>query len=186
MNSWESFTFTIRPTSAIRDLIKLARESFSSFLRNEERGTASGLPFVSTHIRRGDRKTLSFSFPDRKVPTQNYIDAIESTWSRLHHSTKLPVVYLATDAPEALEEFVQSYDGVVYSLFTAPDPRLRALASPGEYYQNKFENLNLPSRITATSGMIVDLAVLSGLWPDNEGLAPDAVICALRLAFNFQ
>ena len=184
MHSWESFAFTIRPTSANRDLIKLARDSFSSFLRNEERGTASDLLFFSTHIRRGDRKTLSFSFPDRKVPTQDYIDAIKSAWSRLHHSNKLPAVYLATDSPEAHEEFVQSYDGAVYSLFTAPDPLLRAVASPGEYYQNRFENMNLRSRITATTGMIVDLAILSGLWPENEGLVPDAVICALRLAFD--
>jgi hypothetical protein len=109
------------------------------------------------------------------------VDAIKSLWSRLHHSDTLPAIYLATDSPEAHEEFVQSYKGVVFSLFTTPDSRLRALASPGEYYQNRFDELDLQSRITATRGMIVDLAVLSGLWSDEEVLVPDAVVCALRL-----
>jgi hypothetical protein len=176
----ESFTSTIFPTSANRALIKLARESFSAFLHDH--GTKSDLHFVTTHIRRGDRKTRSYSFPGRKVPAQNYIDAIQSTWSRLHHSKTFPAVYLATDSPEAHEEFIRSYEGVVYSLFTAPDSRLRALASPGEYYQNRFSELDLQTRITATSGVIVDLALLSGLWPDEEELVPNAVICAIRLA----
>jgi len=95
----------------------------------------------------------------------------------------LPAVYLATDSPEAHEEFVQSYQGAVFSLFTAADSRLRALASPGEYYQNRFNELDLRTRIFATRGVIVDLAVLSGLWPDEGNLVPDAVICALRSAF---
>ena len=180
-SAWSSFTSTVLPTSANRALIKLARESFSSILHDgHERETAPHLHFVSTHIRRGDRRTLSYSFPDRKIPVQNYVEAIESVWSRLHLSNRLPAVYLATDSPEAHEQFVQSYKGVVFSLFTTSDSRLRALASPGEYFQHRFEELDLQSRITATTGIIVDLAVLSGLWPDEGKLVPDAVVCALR------
>lgn len=164
-------------------MIELARESFSSFLHDgHDHGAASDLLFVSTHIRRGDRKTLSYSFLDRQVPVQNYVDAIESVWSRLHHSDIPPPVYLATDSPEAHEEFVGLYEGDVFSLFTAPDSRLRALASPGEYFQKRFNELDLPARITATRGVVVDLAVLSGLWSDKDQLVvPDAVVCALRL-----
>jgi hypothetical protein len=181
LSAWRSFASTVLPTSTNRGLIKLARESFSSFLHDRhERETASHLRFISTHIRRGDRRPLSYSFPDGRIPVQNYVEAIESVWSRLHHANRLPAVYLATDSPEAHEQFVQSYRGVVFSLFTTSDSRLRALASPGEYYQHRFEELDLPSRIAATKGMIVDLAILSGLWSDEEELIPDAVICALR------
>jgi hypothetical protein len=177
----ESFASTIVPNSVNKDLIKLARQKLLILLSDVNQWPNHlHLPFVSTHIRRGDRKTLSYSFPDRSIPIQNYADAIKLTWSRLHNDDALPVVYLATDSPEVHQDFTQLYHGVVFSLFDIHEPRLHALASPGEYYQEHFARMDLLSRITATRGMIVDLAVLSGLWPSEDAIKPDAVICALR------
>lgn len=177
----ESFASIIVPNAVNKDLIDLARQKMFVLLSDtNQRPNDLRLSFVSTHIRRGDRKSLSYSFPDRTIPTQNYVDAIKSTWSRLHDDDALPVVYLATDSPEVHKEFTGLYHGAIFSLFHTDEPRLRVLASPTEYYQETFSGLDLQSRITATRGMIIDLAVLSGLWPSKDEFKPDAVICALR------
>lgn len=144
-----------------------------------DRGAHENSLFISVHIRRGDRQTSSYLFPDRRIPTPNYIDAVRS-----HHTDVLPVVYLATDSPAAHREFAELFEGVVFSLYDTDEARLRAIASPGEYYQQQFESLDLQQRILATRGMIVDLALLSGLWPGNDRLKPNAVICGLRLVLK--
>ena len=177
----ESFTSLIIPNTANRALIKLARDKLSSVLHNVDREADDKALFVSVHIRRGDRKTSSYLFPDRRIPIPNYVDSITSAWARLHNTDVLPVVYLATDSPAAHQEFADLFEGVVFSLYDTDEARLRDIASPGEYYQQQFEALDPQQRILATRGIIVDLALLSGLWPGNDGLKPDAVICGLRL-----
>jgi len=166
------------------DLIDLARQKLSAFLRDTNRQeSGAGTIYVGTHIRRGDQKSLSYSYPDRKIPLHEYLDGIQSTWTRLHsgHIRKVhPVVYLATDSPQAHVEFSETYKGEVFSLYDSGDSRLRALASPAEYYQKEFNKLDLQSRIAATRGMIVDLALVSGMWADDDDIRPDAVICAMR------
>lgn len=171
-------------------LIRLARQEFLSFLNivNQRAGGTGSTVYVSAHIRRGDRKSLSYSFPNQRIPIQDYSEAVSSTWKRLHPDSKSnPVVYLATDSPQAYYEFSTLYQGELFSLLDTADPRLRSLVSPGEYFQKTFNELDVHERITATRGMIVDLALVSGLWPDGdtEEMLPRAVICALRFAQSF-
>lgn len=167
-------------------LLRLAQAEFSSFLSQGEK--AANSQYVGTHIRRGDRKSLSYSFPDRKIPTKDYLDAVDQTWTRLHDGAPSqihPVVYLATDSPNVHKEFSQDYEGRSFSLFDSKDPRLSALASPAEYIQKEFNAINLQERIAATRGMIVDLAMVSGLWTKGKDLKLDAVICGLRFEHTY-
>ena len=178
--------FTIRPNAQNTELLRLAQAEFSSFLNQGEK--AANSQYVSTHIRRGDRKSLSYSFLDRKIPTKDYLDAVEKTWTRLHNGTPsqiYPVVYLATDSSNVHKEFSQVYEGRSFSLFDSWDPRLSALASPAEYIQKEFNALDLQARVVATRGMIVDLAMVGGLWTKERDLKPDAVICGLRFEHTY-
>jgi len=162
------------------ELLRLAQAEFSSFLDQGEK--AANSQYVGTHIRRGDRKSASYSFLDRKIPTKDYLDGVDKTWTRLHNGAPSqihPVVYLATDSPNVHKEFSQVYEGRSFSLFDSGDSRLSALASPAEYIQKEFNALNLQERTAATRGMIVDLAMVSGLWTKEKDLKPDAVICGL-------
>ncbi|KAF9486409.1 hypothetical protein BDN70DRAFT_869942 [Pholiota conissans] len=181
--AFHSFDSTIRPNRNVRRLIKLARDELSDFIGVvNERDTEGDSIYVGTHIRRGDRKSLSYSYKDRKIPLSEYLTAVSSTWTRLHPespSKVTPVVYLATDSPEARQKFGELYDGEIFSLFDATNSSLRALASPREYNQTQFDELSLQARTTATDGMLVDLALVSGLWARKDELVPDATICAL-------
>lgn len=184
-SSRQSLESVIRPNAENMELIELARAELSTFLRDTNRRQS---PFdslyMATHIRRGDRKSLSYTFPNRLIPVQDYVDAVKPTWTRLHsESTSYanPVVYVATDSPDADAQFSQLYNGETFSLFKTSNPRLHSVASPGEYYQKKFDEFDIQSRIAATRGMVVDLAMVSGLWADHANeTKPDAVICALR------
>jgi hypothetical protein len=166
------------------ELLHLVQSEFSSFLARVDQGeTDAGSRYVGTHIRRGDRKSLSYSFQDRKIPLKDYLKAVKKTWERLHNGTPsqiYPVVYLATDSLDVHKEFSQVYEGESFSLFDSWDPKLKALASPGEYFQKDFNALTLRERVAATRGMIVDLAMVSGLWTEEKSLTPDAVVCGLR------
>jgi len=183
-SSARSLESAIRPNAQNMELLRLAQAEFSSFLTEVNQGDkAAKSQYVGTHIRRGDRKSLSYSFLDRKIPTKDYLDAVEKTWSRLHNgapSQVHPVIYLATDSSDVHKELSQVYEGRSYSLFDSWDPRLSVLTSPGEYIQKQFDALNLQERVAATRGMIVDLAMVGGLWTKEKDLKPDAVICGLR------
>ncbi len=112
----ESFKTTILPNSKSNGLIQLAREELSNFLKD---GPTES-PYVGTHIRRGDSKSMSYSYADRKVPLKEYLEALKATWTRLHpgaSSQALPTVYLATDSPDAQREFHQAYQGRIFSLY---------------------------------------------------------------------
>lgn len=178
-SSARSLESTVRPNAQNMGLLRLTQAEFSSFLTEVNQGDKE---YVGTHIRRGDRKSLSYSFLDRKIPTKEYLDAVEKTWARLHKgmpSQIHPVVYLATDSSNVHKEFSQVYEGRSFSLFDSSDPRLSSLASPAEYIQKEFNVLDLRERIAATRGMIVDLAMVGGLWTEEKDLKPEAVICGL-------
>lgn len=177
--AFESFKMTILPNSKSNGLIQLAREELSNFLKDD----SVEFLYVGTHIRRGDSKSMSYSYADRKVPLKEYLDALKAIWTRLHpgaSSQALPTVYLATDSPDAKHEFYQAYQGRIFSLYNSNSPALRALASPQEYRQSQFDSLDLQARISATRGMVVDLALVSGIWASQSDLKPDAIVCALR------
>jgi len=53
------------------------------------------------------------------------------------------------------------------------------LASPGEYFQDNFKQLDEDVRVQATRGMIVDFAVLSGAWADDGDLIPEGTVCTV-------
>ncbi|KAF9566929.1 hypothetical protein CPC08DRAFT_814462 [Agrocybe pediades] len=181
----ESLDNAIYPNPQNMELIQLAREEFTGFLRsvNKQHASLNETTFVATHVRRGDRKSDSYVYPGRQIPLEDYISEVKATWKRLHGAPASsginPPVYLATDSPEAHADFIDQYPGEVYSLYDTTNPMLRQLASPMEYYQDNFDDLDEHVRIQATRGMIVDFAMVSGFWPGEKDLHPEAIVCAM-------
>lgn len=140
------------------------------------------------HIRRGDRKAISWKYHKTYIPIPNYVQAFDDTWKRLISGTAPSsggIAYVASDSSSALEEFAQSLTAAtIFSLSRSKDSELRALASPGEYFQTEFNKLEESARITATRGMIVDFALLSGAWTQDGDLIPDATICTFTSVFE--
>lgn len=96
----------------------------------------------------------------------------------------LPRVFLASDSPEAIREFKQKFGHTtLYTIGESSDPNLKVLASPHPYDQQEFWNRSLENRITATKGMIVDFALLSGAWAGKRDPIPEAVVCTFRCVF---
>jgi len=160
----------------------LTQDELRATIYDVQAGNPSGLTYLAVHVRRGDRKPASFEFSDNKIPLALYMDSVKDTWARLHtgHESKAnPVVYFASDSPVADQQFSKLYSGLTFSLFTTTQPRLRALASPREYYQKTFDELDIEYRVLATRGMIVDLAMISGLWASGEDLLPEANVCSI-------
>lgn len=173
-----SFQSTIRPNPHNLGLIKTAREELSAFLRQEGAET-----YLAAHIRRGDHKSAHLDYPSRRVPLSNYLEGVQHTWLKLHKEDarkQQAPVYFASDSRAAFEEFKATYKGPVFSIFSVGDQVLRELASPGEYFQSEFASLDSLTRTRSTRGMILDLALISGLWPTEKNLHPDATICAIR------
>ena len=164
-------------------MIKLTQNELRTTIYDVQASNPSGLTYLAVHVRRGDRKPASFEFPDNKIPLGLYMDSVKDTWARLHtghQSEANPVVYFASDSPIADQQFSKLYNGPTFSLFATTQPRLRALASPREYYQDAFDELDIEYRVLATRGMIVDLAMISGLWASGEDLLPEANVCSIR------
>ena len=164
-------------------MIKLAQDEFRATVYGVQANNPSKPTYLAVHVRRGDRKPASYEFLDNKIPLYLYMDGVKDTWARLHtgHESKAnPVVYFASDSTAAEQQFSKLYDGPIFSLFGTTHPRLRALASPREYYQNTFNELDIEYRVLATRGMVVDLAMVSGLWASGRDLLPQANICAIR------
>jgi hypothetical protein len=119
----------------------------------------------------------------------DYVDGVDQSWSRLglnasmDHKPVQPFVYIASDSPAALSEFAESFAPNVFTLSASKREELRALASPRDYYQKEFMELEDPDvRLQATRGMVVDFAVLSGAWAQEGDIVPDAIVCAVRQA----
>ena len=173
-----SFRETIRPNAANAALIHAARAELAQLASPSNGGSNS---YIAVHIRRGDRKPSSFRFRTNYVPMADFTNAVDDTWKRLHpdRSGEHPLVYVASDAPSALLEFSNSRYRT-FSLSQSKDPRLQALASPAEYRQKDFNELEENVRIYATRGMVVDFALISGMWAWNKEILPDAVVCTIR------
>ena len=165
-------------------MIELAQNELRTAISEIQAINPSGSTYLAVHVRRGDRKPASFEFLDNKIPLSLYVDGVKNTWARLHQSKANPVVYFASDSPVAEQQFSKLYDGPTFSLFTTMQPQLRALASPREYYQKTFDKLDIEYRVLATRGMIVDLAMISGLWASGKELLPEANICSIRYGQN--
>lgn len=148
-------------------------------------------PYIAVHIRRGDRHASAFPYRGKHVPLEDYVSASRDAWKRLYHqetaddSTSFPappIVYVASDSHATAHEFVSAFPAstAVFSLDSSTDPALRALAPQHEYVQAEFDALELEDRVRLTRGMVVDLAMLSGMWAWEGDVVPGATICTLR------
>ncbi|KAI0706126.1 hypothetical protein BC835DRAFT_1312469 [Cytidiella melzeri] len=205
----ESFKQTIRPNAHNAELIRSARMEIASILslptnpgpaRHEsspEPKTAEDElhehnpdPYIAVHIRRGDRKTGFFPHGREHLPLQDYVKATQDTWSRLYHENisdpeptfpAPPISYVGSDSHAAAHEFASAFPSstAVFSLDSSTNADLRALAPQGEYVQEEFNLLDEPDRIRLTRGMVVDLAMLSGLWAWPGEVVPGATVCTI-------
>jgi len=182
----QSFKETIRPNAENAALLRSARNEVASVAAQGVQVHATGVnstAYIATHIRRGDKHASSWAYHNGYIPIKDYVEAVNATWPRVHNgsTTSLPIVYLASDSPDAQKEFIsQLPDGAkVFSLANSENPDLRALASPQPYNQKEFDNFTHAERVASTRGMIVDLGMLSGLWAWPNEVQPSATICTI-------
>lgn len=123
---------------------------------------------------------MSWAYHNSHIPIQKYIDVTKATWERLNSAGDEPVVYLASDSPSSQGEFMDSFStgARIYSLAQSQNAGLRALASPSAYFQEQFDKMAEGDMVRLTKGMVVDFALLSGLW--NNGPQPLATVCGIR------
>ena len=111
-----------------------------------------------------------------------------------------PFVYLASDSPEAADEFTESIVSnetlvkqyhqtnlypFVYELRTSDDKELQSLAPAQEYVQSEWNKRSEDERIRETRGVVIDWALLAGVWqtlPDTEmyAVAPLMPLATIR------
>ncbi|KAH9813736.1 hypothetical protein DFH28DRAFT_337607 [Melampsora americana] len=139
----------------------------------EGEGEGKLAPFVSVHIRKGDRHPFD---PEHKldyIPIHDYIHAINSTWiqSRLTNP-KLPIfpnVYVASDTPlimDTLFGLVPQWN--LFHLSQSSSNRLNSISHPHEYSQAHFHAHSKSERIDYTRGQIIDMNFLGGSWPSSK------------------
>ncbi|KAF8079154.1 hypothetical protein FPV67DRAFT_1616794 [Lyophyllum atratum] len=176
-SSEDSFLDTIRPNKENTRLILKARSELASVTSPD--GAAFDL-YIAIHLRRGDRKPAFYR--GKYVPAEDFVQTVTDSWSRLNpdKSAERLTIYIASDSIAAHREIVDltSSRYTTFSLFESAEPGLRDLASPGEYVQKEFNQMEESARIRATRGMIVDFALLSGMWTsDGDAMIPQATIC---------
>ncbi|KII93291.1 hypothetical protein PLICRDRAFT_26569 [Plicaturopsis crispa FD-325 SS-3] len=172
--AYDSFTETIRPNAETAALIRSARDEFAA--------AYGEIPYISVHLRRGDRKAQSWKYWGKHVPIPDYVDALEDTFRRLlADKGSRSMIYVASDSPPAQSDFIASLPSStsVYSLAASNKSDLNDLASPREYVQADFDLLKEDERIKLTRGMIVDFAMLSGFWAWPGDVTPVATICTI-------
>ena len=174
-----SFSQVILPTPGMSTLIHRARDEFVSDAENEP------LKYLSVHIRRGDRLGMTWKYHTTHLPISLYVDAVLETLRRLNPARESNhLLYVASDSPAAMEEFLERLpsDVRVSSLGWSDNEELREIASPRPYVQQEFNTLGEEERIRLTKGMIVDFALLTGLWiqEGEPDVRPYATVCGLR------
>ena len=126
----------------------------------------------------------SWNYHDKNVPVEEYAIASNAAWNRLFRPTGNsgpPAVYLASDDPNVVEELQSQLKpgSRIFSLAKSTNADLSEIASPSPYFQDEFSALPEADRVRLTKGMIVDFALLSGLWAWHDDLKPGAVICGI-------
>ncbi|KAH8998774.1 hypothetical protein EDB86DRAFT_2802716 [Lactarius hatsudake] len=182
--SRESLTQTIRPNAATVSLIHSARTELVSFLGLDSNHSARKDQYQSIHVRLGDRMGSSWEYHDKNVPIEEYASASNAAWDRLFRPTgnSAPqAVFLASDDPKAFKELQSQLEpgSRIFSLATSTNADLSKIASPAPYFQAEFSALPEADRVWLTKGMIVDFALLSGLWAWDDDPKPGAVICGI-------
>ncbi|QRW00743.1 hypothetical protein RhiJN_28761 [Ceratobasidium sp. AG-Ba] len=208
-------------TARLKPIFQRAFDSFESFIilsgknaqlvreaRTELRrriqavtGSAAVTNYMGMHIRRGDRRAMSWRFIKSGaagyVPLQDYVDAAQKTWAE-QGPPGAAHVYVASDDPLMLDEFINRASGMhVYSLrqwgvdggrvgessVSAVSEELAELASPSAYIQSEWRIRPEVQRIRLTRGMIVEMALISELWDDEREEDNDlelvATVCTL-------
>jgi hypothetical protein len=126
---------------------------------------------------------LSWKYHAGYVPIPEYVKAVQDASSRfLTQTGSVTAVYIASDSPAAEAELVDTLSSnmLLFSLSRSQNPELRALASPNDYVQKEFDKLELAERVNLTRGMVVDFAMLSGMWAWNDDIIPRAIVCTIR------
>ncbi|KAH9969145.1 hypothetical protein BC827DRAFT_1121921 [Russula dissimulans] len=179
-----SFTETIHPNAATATLIHSARTELASLLGLHSNHSLPAGQFQGIHVRRGDGVGSSWKYHNENVPIEEYSTAGNAAWNRLFRSPgDFPpqAVYLASDDPGAFEDLQSQLEpgSRMFSLPKSHNSDLRSIASPAPYFQDNFSALPEVDRVRLTTGMIVDFAVLSGMWARDDDPRPGAVICGL-------
>lgn len=156
-----------------------------------ELGTKISSNYIGVHIRRGDHKAKFTKGPEGYVPFENFVNEVKGVKERFFAEGDTMMVYLASDDPSAIESFESLISESLspslgsiqtFSLYASTSPVLRALASPKAYVQAEFDALH-EDKVMLTRGVIVDMALVSGLWMedgDDDGkMKPDAVVCTI-------
>jgi hypothetical protein len=188
--------------TSFQDVIRLNSQN-KNLLRTAHKALLASLPdlqqaYVGVHIRRGDRSIASFRsdrvhhasfrpiivycrYHDKYAPLDAFKSNARSTWKRLRGVDEHPPVYLASDAPAALDEYGNATEpSAIFSLLSSGVSALNEIASKQAYVQADFDALPAEDRIALTRGMIVDFGMISGIWAEDGELTPEAVVCGMR------
>jgi hypothetical protein len=169
----ESFLTTIIPNDSVRNDIRTVRSEYTQ------------KPYVGVHIRHGDRFPSNQVWRGDYVPTIEYIKAVEDVWDKLRANSEVreddPTVYLASDSYAAFEDYrtISGESENVWSLYRTTNHHLKYMASPHGYVQRVFQGKKTrkEERARWTQGMLVDFALLSGMWLEDGERGPSAVVC---------
>lgn len=118
---------------------------------------------------------------------QEYVDAVAA---RLATSSRPGSVFVASDSKDAIREFkdLAPTSWTVHSLDNSSSDELRNGIYPvgAGYSQSEWNNgkWSDQERTRYTTGMLVDFALLSGLWPakdlyNSSDIQPSAVVCTI-------
>jgi hypothetical protein len=180
----ESLSETIRPNAQNAALIRSARDEISSIIATRRPHSQQ---YVGVHLRRGDRHAISWRYKAGYVPIPDYVQAVQDTYSRLSTQTNQTIAaYIASDSPSAEAELADTLPSnmQLLSLGRSRNPELRILASRKEYVQHEFNKLASEEQVNLTRGMVVDFAMLSGMWAWDDDIVPTATICTIRYVDN--
>ena len=139
--------------------------------------------------------------PNVSIPTlREYTKAVHDSWTRLYpnipipahgatadHFPAPPVTYVATGSPEALRAYVAAHPPATatFALDLSTNQELRALAPEHAYDDANFREVPIGERVSLTRGVIVDLALMSGLWEEDGFVVPGAAICVAGCVVPF-
>lgn len=211
----KSFASTIKPNARIRSFIDKARSELLPSPPSSADSSESPTSYIAVHMRNGDSKPQSSRYGQQPIPATDYAVGISKAISDLqlsatNESSRI-TVFVASDSVRAVEELeswqpepsVGKTAWRVISLRSSAYPELRELVYPRlDGYQQKdwrgsrASELGLhwtdEERVRYTTGMIVDLALLSGLWPSTSSsigaeseseitsAIPSAAICGVK------
>jgi len=171
-----SLRSTIRPNVHLTQLIDEARRELYK----------QGHNYLGVHIRQGDQLASSWKYHLGYVALSEYVTGITNTWKKLTDiglDAHGPIsLWIASDSPAAIEELtgLLPKKTKVMSLARSKNTKLRDLISPGGYIQSEWESRPEEERVRLTQGMIIDLALVSGLWTEFEDdVGPLGVVCTV-------